>query len=233
MFRTPTLLRATLVVAVGLSAATLLSGCISPVAIGGATPRPTSTGFASVGGDTPAPINTGNPVAPTSAPTDGYVSIQDDLKVLAVAVPVTWTDINTAPFDDKSGQQWASIAAATNLDDYFAGWTASGVEVGAAPVNASSTDADLTAFLTSLSDYLTAGCTVDKAAGAYTDPYYSGFESIFEDCGGSGSGVEGFAIVAVNTDRTHVIYVRGQIADPSENPGDIFSNITNSFQATI
>ncbi|MEO5534429.1 MAG: hypothetical protein ABIR17_04780 [Pseudolysinimonas sp.] len=233
MFRTPTLLRATIAVAVGLSAATLLSGCFSPVAIGGATPRPTSTGFASVGGDTPEPIDTGNQVDPTAAPTAGYVSVQDDLKVLAVAVPVAWTDIDTAPFDDNGGQQWASIAAATNLDDYFAGWSASGVEVGAAPLNPDLTDADLTTFLESISDYLTKACTVDEDAGTYSDPYYAGFESIFEDCGGAGSGVEGFAIVAVNTDRTHVIYVRGQIADAAEDPSDIFSNITNSFQATI
>lgn len=229
MSRTPALLRATLAVAVGLSTAALLSACFSPVVISG-TPKPTSTGFASIG-DTPEPIDTGTPVEPTAAPADGYVNLQDDLQVLAVAAPAAWTDVDTAPFTDDSGQQWASIVAATNIDDYFGTFTASGVEVAAAPIDPSITDDELKTFLTNISGFLTDGCETLEDHGDYSDPFYTGFESIFQKCGGEDT--EGFAIVTVNTDRTHVIYVIAQIAGADEDPDAIFSEITNTFQATL
>lgn len=229
MSRTTPLLRAVLVGTVALGATALLSGCFGPaVPVVTETPRPEATGFATI--DEGGEIDPNETVEPTEPATDGFTSLTDDLGVLAVQVPAAWTDVNTAPFTTDSGQEWASIVATTNIDEYFSSYNASGMEMAGIPLPDGLTDDQIRGFLDDVTNYFLADCEVVAQTSPYDDGFYVGYESIFDNCGGVGT--KGFGIVSVDTANTHILYVRAQII--ADDPADeVYSVIAGTFQASI
>jgi hypothetical protein len=219
--------RAVLVAAVGLAAVTLLSGCFAPAPI--ATPTPTSTGFAGIGDD-PQPLETGDPVVPTEPATAGFTSLTDDYGVLSIQVPSAWTDVDGAPFSTDDGQEWASIVASTDINQYFTDYSVSGMDFAGSPVPDGLTPDQLVSFLDTVSNYFLTDCDVIAQGQAYDDGFYVGYQSAFENCGGIAS--EGFAIVAVDNASTHVVFLRAQIAE-ADDPEAIYNVLASTFQASI
>jgi hypothetical protein len=228
--RTTPALRATLAAVVGLGAAAALTGCFGPAPQPSATPKPTTTGFASIGDDTPEPIDTGVPVDPTEPPTDGYTALTDDYNVLSIQVPAAWTDVDTAPFTDDGGQEWASIVASPDIATYYQSYNASGMEFAGAPVNPEVTDDDIKGFLDTVTNYFLSDCDVLAQGQAYNDGFYVGFQSAFENCGGVDT--EGFGIVALDNSRTQVVYLRAQVAG-ADDPETVYNQLAASFQSSI
>jgi len=225
--RTISARRAVLTATVGLTAAALLFGCSAPTIT--ATPEPTSTGFAGIGDD-PQPLETGDPVVPTDPATEGFTSLTDDYGVLSIQVPSAWTDVDGRPFTTDDGQEWASIAASTNLDTYFTDYSVSGMDFAGSPVPDGLTPDQLVAFLDSVSNYFLADCDVLEQGRAYDDGFYVGYESGFENCGGLDT--EGFAIVAVDNASTHVVFLRAQVAGVDD-PASVYNVLASTFQSSI
>lgn len=231
MSRTTPLLRTVLLGTVGLGAAALLTGCFGPGPIAPVeTPRPEATGFATIGDGEETEIETGQTVAPTAAPVAGYTTLADDLNVLTLQVPAEWTDVDGAPYTTEGGQEWASLIASTDIEGYFTTFDVSGVEFAGTPAPDGLTDADLTGFLDSITGFFLDGCDILEQGTAYDDGFYVGFQSGFENCGGTGT--EGFGIVALDNAGTHVVYVLAQIAG-DDDPSEVYDVITGSFQSSI
>ena len=228
MSRTTPLLRAVLTGTVGLGAVALLTGCFGPPPAPVETPRPESTGFASI--DDGGEIDPDATVEPTSPAAEGFTSLTDDLGVLSIQVPAAWTDVDGSPFTTEGGQQWASIVASTDIDDYLSSYNASGMEMGGIPLPTGLTDDNIRGFLDDVTNYFLSDCDVIAQTSPYDDGFYVGYESGFENCGGVGT--EGFGIVAVDNAGTHILYVRAQIAG-DDDPGTIYQKLAGTFQASI
>ena len=227
MSRTTPAFRVVLTAAVGIAAATLLSGCFAPAPI--VTPQPTNTGFAGIGDD-PQPLETGDPVQPTEPTTAGFTSLTDDYGVLSIQVPADWTDVDGAPFTADDGQEWASIVASTDINTYFSDYSVSGMDFAGSPVPDGLTPDQLVSFLDSVSNYFLADCDILEQGSAYDDGYYVGYQSGFENCGGTDT--EGFAIVAVDNASTHLVFLRAQIAG-ADDPAAVYDVLAKSFQSSI
>lgn len=228
MSRSTTLLRSALGAAV-LGSALLLAGCGAPAApVVSETPKP-EPDFGSIGGD-PAPIETGDPVEPTEAPTAGFTTLFDDLGKLTLQVPADWTDVDGAPFTTEDGQEWASLVASTDIDTYFQSYNVSGVEFAGEPLPEGVTPDALQNFLDSVANYFISDCDRIDADPAYDDGTYVGYQAGFENCGGTDT--EGFAIVAVDVNNTHLVYLRAQIAG-EDDPAAVYDVLAKSFLANI
>jgi hypothetical protein len=230
--RTTPLLRSALVAAAGLGTAVLLSGCFASAPVVVETPKP-EPDFGSIGGETPIPIETGTPVEPVEPDESGYVSVYDDLGVVVVSVPEAWADVDGEGFTTDAGQDWAFVAAAEDLDGYLERWDVAGVEVGAtaiSDVDAATLDGQLQGLLASISQGYGECDTVTAEAQPYEDPFFTGYESLFEDCGQNGT--VAFAIAATNSDGTQVMFVRGQITSDYD-VQEVYSAITGSFDTSI
>ncbi|MGB3910276.1 MAG: hypothetical protein WBL06_07385 [Pseudolysinimonas sp.] len=228
MFRTP-LLRSALVVVVGLGTAALLSGCFGPPAAPAETPKPTPD-FGAIGGDeTPVPIETGTPIEPVEPDDAGFTSVVDDLGVLTVAVPDDWTDVNGLPFTTDAGQEWASISVSTDIQGYLDSWSVPGLEI-AATATSGVTDDDLIGLLDSITEIYASCETVVKQTSPYDDGVFTGYESVFEGCGSSGTSA--FAITATNPAGTQAVFVRAQITSDLD-ANEIYLAAVNSFDTTL
>lgn len=229
MFRIPAPSRPVALATAAVATVALLAGCFGvplPVA---PTAKPTPTGFATIDGETPAPIETGAPVEPTAPPADGFTTLTDDLGVLSIQVPSTWVDVDTRPFTTDDGEEWASIAAAPDLDGYLSTWSVPGVEFAGTPTGGIVPDATLTGFLGTLTGYFDADCEPVTSDNPYDDGLYVGFSATWTGCGGGET--YGFAIVAQPADGTHAVYVRGQVESPDETA--TLDAIIGSFIASI
>lgn len=228
-----TSLRAALVLAVGVGTASLLSGCITlPTPVVVETPKP-EPDFGSIGGESPIPIETGTPVEPVEPDSSGFVSVYDDLGVVVVSVPEAWSDTDGEGFTTDAGQDWAYVAAAEDLEGYLARWDVAGVEVGAtavSDVDAATLDAQLEGLLASISQGYAECATLVADAQPYADPFFTGYESLYEDCGDDGT--VAFAIAATNSDGTQVVFVRGQITTAYD-VEEVYTAITGSFDTSI
>lgn len=227
MFRISPVRRATIAAAVGVATVTLLAGCFAPAPI--ATPTPTNTGFAGIGDD-PQPLETGDPVVPTDPATAGFTTLTDDYGVLSIQVPADWTDVDGAPFNTDDGQEWASIVASTDINQYFTDYSVSGMDFAGSPVPDGLTPDQLVTFLDSVSNYFLADCDIIEQGSAYDDGFYVGYQSGFENCGGTDT--EGFAIVAVDNASTHVVFLRAQIAG-ADDPSAVYNVLASTFQSSI
>ncbi len=228
MSRTP-LLRSTLVVAVGLGTAALLSGCFGPAPAAVETPKPTPN-FGAIGGDeSPVPLETGTPIEPVEPDDSGFTAVLDDLGVLTVSVPDDWTDVNGLPFTTDSGQEWASITVAPDIDGYLTSWSESGLEIAATETSGVDEEG-LLGLLASISEIYGECDTVVQDASPYDDGFFVGFESAFEGCGGSDTSA--FAITATNAAGTQAVFVRAQITSDLD-ANAIYLAVVNSFDTTL
>lgn len=232
MSRTTTLLRSALGAAV-LGSALLLAGCGAPAApVVTETPKP-EPDFGSIGGETPVPIETGEPIETPVSSEDGFNPVFDDLGVVVVSVPVEWSDTDGAGFTTDAGQEWAYIAASEDLAAYNQSWSTSGVEVAATaiePVDAATLDGQLQGLLESISSgYQECGGVTEDAA-PYDDGFFTGYVSLYEDCGQNGT--VAFAITAANAEGTQVVFVRGQITTDYDVQA-VYDEITSTFDTSV
>jgi hypothetical protein len=226
--RTTTLFRSALGAAV-LGSALLLAGCGAPAApVVTETPKP-EPDFGSIGG-TPEPIETGNTVEPTEPATDGFTALTDDYGVLSLQVPADWTDVDGSPFTTDDGQEWASLVASTDIETYFQSYNVSGVEFAGEPLPEGVTPEALQGFLQSVANYFLSDCDPIDSDPAYDDGTYVGYQAGFENCGGTDT--EGFAIVAVDSANTHLVFLRAQIAG-DDDPAAVYDVLARSFLANI
>ena len=227
MSRPTPALRAALITVVGLTAVTLLSGCFAPAPL--PTPEQTDSGFAGIGDD-PQPIETDDQVEPTEPVTEGFTSITDDYGVLSIQVPAAWTDVDGRPFTDDGGQEWASVVASTDTQEYFSSYEVSGMDFAGSPVPDGLTPDQLEGFLDTVANYFISDCDRIGEPSSYDDGYYVGYHAGFENCGGIDT--EGFAIVAVDNASTHLVFLRAQIAG-ADDPAAVYDVLARSFQASI
>lgn len=226
MSRSTTLLRAAVL---GAAAVALLAGCVAPPPTVVETAKPEDPDFGTIGGESPVPIETGDPIEPTDPSTAGYTALLDDLGVLTVTVPTAWSDVNGAPFTTDAGQEWASIFAAPNVDDYLSSWDVSGIEI-AATAAPGSTEDQLLGLLANITSQYGSCETVVNDATPYDDGYYVGFESAWEGCGTNGTAA--FAIVVVSNAGDQVVFLRAQVTS-DEDPNEVYTQIVSSFDTKV
>lgn len=216
---------------IALAAVALLAGCSAPAP----TPTPVETTAqpdTDVDGLGDGGTSTLEPGSIDPLPADpGYAVVIDDLKLIGIEVPETWTAVDGAPFTTNDGQEWASVVASTDLNGYFSDYAVSGMEFASTPLPEGVGDEDLKSFLGTVTDYLIRDCQVDQDTGPYSDPAYTGFVSVFFDCGGLAD-TWAFGVVAVDTDKTHVIFLRAQVG-PDDDEQAIYDQLTFTFQSTI
>ena len=197
-----TLLRAS---AIALGAAALLAGCVAPAPVVTPSAEPTPD-FGTIGGESPIPIETDTPVEPVEPQTSGFAPVLDDLGVLTVTVPDDWTDVNGIPFTTESGQEWASITVAPDIDAYLESWDVSGLEIAATAAQGT-TEEQLRGLLDSITQIYST-CETAGAITPYDDGFFVGFETVFEGCG---DGTVAFAITATDKAGTQGLFLRAQV----------------------
>lgn len=180
----------------------------------------------------PLPSATTDADASTPPPAEEvtFVEVTDDLDVLALNIPSTWTDVSGEPFTDDNGQQWGSVVAAPDIQGFVDTFEVSGIEIAAAPADPAVQDSALAEFLSSLTGYLRDGCEVIEEQGPYDDGSYVGVRSAFENCGGVDT--EAIALVVVDNDRRHIVFVLAHTAG-ADDPQVVIPEIIRTFRSTI
>jgi len=138
-------------------------------------------------------------------PTD-FVQLVDDTGVLSIAVPPTWTDIDTAPGtnDDTTLMPW--ISASTDYGAYVGTFDVPGaVFIGVTYTT------DLQSWIDRLGQAEACG---SSSSDAYDDGAFQGVATTFEQCGTSGQAT--FMVVAANvgddTTRSYVLQLQAPTA---------------------
>jgi hypothetical protein len=160
-------------------------------------------------------------VPPTEPPGDGagaipvdVVELVDDTGTITVQVPSSWTDVVTAPLDDRP-----FIAAAEDLAVFHETFDIPGVEFLAASF-AADTEAAVQAF------GLTGGCA-DSRIEPYDDGAFVGSHLIYSECGGANSPAEFHVIAANPENQAFTAVLRIQIIGPDQR--EILSTIVETF----
>jgi serine protease Do len=115
----------------------------------------------------------------SSTTTGGYTTVTDDAGALSVSIPSQWSQVDGAGFTDQGGRSWHSLSAAPDLNAFWGGSTAPGIQFMA---TAAGTDAQT--ILTSLSGSFDGSCSQGTVAGPYDDGWYEGVYSDW-DCAGT------------------------------------------------
>ena len=114
------------------------------------------------------------------------VRLVDDTGLIAIEVPTTWTDVDTAPAANPDGSARPYIAASPDRAAFFASFDVPGVALTAIP----RTD-DLPAVIDA--GGLTAGCTSIRVE-PIVDPDWQGVIQIGEQCGAAATGFWAMAV---------------------------------------
>jgi serine protease Do len=144
---------------------------------------------------------------PSSALPEGYVWLTDDTGAITVAVPDTWTDIDTTPETDETGAPAPRIAAAPDLEEFRATFDVPGVEYIAAPYVE-----DPEATIEEVG--LTSGCA-EVVVEPYEDPVFTGFVQVGTECGATGEATWNF-VVASPEDHSFTAFVQVQTATAAD-----------------
>lgn len=137
---------------------------------------------------------------------DGYSTLVDDTDHITVAVPDTWTDVDTAETTIDGGRV-PYIGASTDRQAYLDTFGVPGVVMIAVPYTADPN--------TILDDYTnTEGCTGDTIA-PYDDGAYAGLQRTWTGCGPAGQ-ADVHSIAASPADRQFTLYVQVQITGPQD-----------------
>jgi hypothetical protein len=113
---------------------------------------------------------------PAAAPIpEGYVWLFDDTESIVIAVPETWSDVDTAPRDDADGNPRPYIAASPNLESSLNSFDTPGVIYAAFPFTA-----DPLVLVDQFG--LREGCQAFQVR-TYDDPVFIGAMQIGTNCG--------------------------------------------------
>lgn len=231
MFHPPTAIRVSALAVIGTVTALTVTGCVggqAPVATPSATPTPTPTGL---GAEAPESIETDVPVHPADPLAPGFTTLVDDYRVLTVQVPTEWGDVSGEPFTGENDQEWASIVAAPDIDDYRTSWDTPGVELAATPTAGRVDEAAAVQFLQGWSASLADGCTPESTEKPYDDGFYSGVYSTFVEC--AGGETYGFAIIVQNATASHAIALRGQLLSQSDENQETLDVLLSTFESSL
>jgi hypothetical protein len=117
-------------------------------------------------------------VPPSSEPTpipEGYTVLVDDTGLIAVAVPETWTEVDTAPAANDDGTPRPSIAASPNIQSFLTTFDTPGVWYAAFPFAP-----DPLVLIDS--NGLNRGCETIEVK-EYSDPVFVGVVQVGTNCG--------------------------------------------------
>ena len=183
-----------------------------------------------VGGTaTVAAATTPPPTPPPSLPpTDDdfeppadYVTLVDDTNTVTVAVPDSWTDIDTAPGSNPDGSLSPRIAAASDLQVFVDTFDAPGVALSATTYTA-----DTQAMMDRSG--LTGGCR-HKDVVPYNDGAFVGLHGVWSGCGPTGT-PSWHQIVASPPSQSFTFVVQVQLTSEAETP--MLENVLASFNFT-
>ena len=140
---------------------------------------------------------------PTSEPQpvpEGFVPVVDDTRTIVVAVPETWTDVNTVALVNDDGTPRPYIAVSPDIDSFLATFDTPGVLYMALPF-------ELNPVVVVESYGLTSGCETIEVK-TYDDPMFVGVIQIGTNCGPLG--MTWNMVVASNADHTFTAVVQVQ-----------------------
>ena len=171
-----------------------------------AAPQPTTpVSTAPVPPTVPAVTTPTVPGAPTTLPA-GFVRVTDDSGSISVAIPSTWTDVQTAGLALDDGTTTPQLIASTDVASYEASFDVPGISiVAAAPI------ADPQSIVTS--NGLTGGCATFTTE-PYSDAAFTGVAQIGTSCGRTGGSWK--MIVGNTIDGTTGVVISLQTASPAD-----------------
>ena len=145
------------------------------------------------------------PGAPTTLPA-GFVRVTDDSGSISVAIPSTWTDVQTAGLALDDGTTTPQLIASTDVASYEATFDVPGISiVTAAPI------ADPQSIVTS--NGLTGGCATFTTE-PYSDGVFTGAAQVGTSCGSAGGSWK--MIVGNTIDGTTGVVISLQTASPAD-----------------
>jgi serine protease Do len=144
------------------------------------------------------------PGATTTLPP-GFVRVTDDSGAISVAIPSTWTDVQTAGLLLDDGTTTPQLIASTDVAAYEATFDVPGISiVVAAPF------ADPNTTLTNVG--LTGGCTFTTEP--YSDAMFTGVAQVGTACG---AGTASWKMIVANTlDGATGVVISLQTASPAD-----------------
>jgi serine protease Do len=151
----------------------------------------------------------GNDVAAGDAAYE-YVEVYDDVDVLVMQIPTTWTDIDNSGWIDDDGELVGNaIIASPDLTAYYTGWDTPGVFFGASEV---------------LLDRMNPGDLLDPNAFSgecvyddryeYEDAVYTGEYDVWLSCGGTDTAF--VSLEAYPADESFVVFVQIQVVTDAD-----------------
>ena len=117
--------------------------------------------------------------APPTIP-DGYVELVDDTGLLTLAVPDTWTDVDTVPATNADGTPQPWISASPDFEQFQTTFDVSGVVYRALPFTA-----DPESLVTEMG--MPGGACTELEVLPYDDGVFAGVFQIGTSCGAAGT----------------------------------------------
>lgn len=160
---------------------------------------------------------------------DGYVQLVDDTNTIAVVVPTTWSDVDTAPDVNDDGSPRPYISAAPDFEQFQSGFDVPGVLFAAFTFES---DPQVLIDLYGLS----AGCQAFEVQ-PYQDPVFIGLVQIGTNCGSAGAATWNM-IIASPADRSFTAVVQLQSATAADQAAfdvvlDTFNSVAPGAEAPV
>ena len=175
-------------------------------------------------GDGPEP--TEDPTAEPTEPAEysDFTQIRDDSRVLAVNVPVEWTDRDGAPWVIDGQEVGQQIRASTDLDAFTTSWTVPGLIFSASEQLAGGyTPAQLADQL----DF--SGECSRTSREDYSDPVYTGVRVDYTGCGNANATYTVIAAEPASGDA--LVLVQFQSVAPRDD--EALQEVINTFVRTV
>ena len=148
-------------------------------------------------------------VPPSSEPKPiptGYAPLVDDTDTIVLAVPATWTDVDTSPAPNLNGSPRPTIGASPDIASFLDSFDTPGVLYTAFPFELNPVEL--------LEDYaLTGGCETIEFK-TYEDPVFTGVVQVGTNCGPAA--MTWNMVVASPLDRSLTAVVQIQTTEPEE-----------------
>ena len=152
---------------------------------------------------------------------EDWVTLVDDTNTVTVAVPNSWTDVDTAPGSNPDGTLSPRISAASDLGVFVATFDAPGVAFWATTYTA-----DDQALMDGYG--LTRGCR-RKEVVPYDDGAFVGIEGVWSSCGDTGA-PSWHQIVASPPSRSFTFVLQVQLTTDADTP--MLDGVLASFNFT-
>ena len=173
----------------------------------------------------PVAVATATGTAGASAPPTlppGYVVLEDDTELLTVAVPDTWTDVDTVPATNADGTARPWISASPDFEQFRTSFDVPGVVYQALPF--ASDPASLIADFA-----LPDGACTDLEDLPYDDGVFTGAMQVGTSCGAAGT-ASWVVIVANPADAAFTAVVQAQSATSEDEEAVL--TIVDTFNRT-